>query len=95
MSEADVLAERTRHWALALTAMPSVTGTAGEAEFAGRLMQLLEASPAFSGKDARAAELMMWPPLIAMSSPAGIGATAMRPRPWMALTVPLRALGVM
>jgi hypothetical protein len=48
-----------------------------------------------SGKDARAAVLTMWPPLIATSSPAAIGATAMSPRSWMVLTAPLRALGVM
>ena len=36
-----------------------------------------------SGKDARVAVLTMWPPFIATSSPAAIGATAMSPRPWM------------
>ena len=35
-------------WALALTAIPSVTGTPDEAGFAGRLVELLRASPAFA-----------------------------------------------
>jgi len=37
----------------------------------------------------------MWPPLIATSSSAVIGATATRPRPSMPLAAPLRAFGVM
>ena len=37
-------------WAIALTEIPSVTGTADEAGFAGRLVDLLRASPLFDGR---------------------------------------------
>ena len=42
------LADRTRSWAEALTAIPSVTGSADEASFAGKLEALLRACPAFA-----------------------------------------------
>jgi len=38
------------HWAIALTEIPSVTGTADEAGFAGRLVDLLRASPLFADR---------------------------------------------
>ena len=41
------LAARAEHWALALTRIPSVTGTPDEVGFADRLCGLLRASPAF------------------------------------------------
>ena len=37
-------------WAIALTEIPSVTGTADEAGFAGRLVDLLRASPLFADR---------------------------------------------
>jgi arginine utilization protein RocB len=37
-------------WAIALTEIPSVTGTADEAGFAGRLVDLLRADPMFAGR---------------------------------------------
>lgn len=49
MNNADFLAVRTEHWARTLTAIPSVTGTRDEADFADRLAALLEDSPAFAG----------------------------------------------
>ncbi len=39
----------TRAWALALTAIPSVTGTADEAAFSPRFADMLRASPALAG----------------------------------------------
>ena len=47
MSETDFLASRTEHWARVLTAIPSVTGSQDEADFAGRLVELLRENPAF------------------------------------------------
>ena len=41
-------ADTARAWALALTAIPSVTGTRDEADFAARLADLLRARPAFA-----------------------------------------------
>ncbi len=49
MTDAEFLAARTEHWARTLTAIPSVTGTSGEAEFAPLFAELLKASPAFAG----------------------------------------------
>ena len=37
-------------WAIALTEIPSVTGTADEAGFAGRLVDLLRADPMFADR---------------------------------------------
>ena len=37
-------------WAIALTKIPSVTGTADEAGFAVRLVELLRASPLFANR---------------------------------------------
>jgi arginine utilization protein RocB len=48
MTDMNMLALRAEHWARTLTAMPSVTGTADEARFAGRLAELLAASAAFA-----------------------------------------------
>lgn len=53
MTNADFLAVRTEHWARTLTAIPSVTGTRDEADFADRLAALLEDSPAFAGPGGR------------------------------------------
>lgn len=53
MNNADFLAVRTEHWARTLTAIPSVTGTRDEADFADRLAALLEDSPAFAGPGGR------------------------------------------
>ena len=47
MTGDDFLAVRTKHWARTLTAIPSVTGTRDEADFAGKLAALLRESPAF------------------------------------------------
>lgn len=46
MNTPSPFADATRRWALALTAIPSVTGTADEAACAGRIAELLRASPA-------------------------------------------------
>ncbi|HYD98864.1 MAG TPA: M20/M25/M40 family metallo-hydrolase [Alphaproteobacteria bacterium] len=43
-------AERAAYWAEALTAIPSVTGTADEAAFAEAFAALLRQSPAFAGR---------------------------------------------
>jgi len=48
----DELAARAEHWARALTAIPSVTGSAAEAAFADRLVEMLRHSPAFGGPSA-------------------------------------------
>lgn len=48
MTGNDLLAGRTAHWARTLTAIPSVTGTRDEADFAGKLAALLRESPAFA-----------------------------------------------
>ena len=48
MTGNDLLAVRTEHWARTLTAIPSVTGTRDEADFAGKLAALLRESPAFA-----------------------------------------------
>jgi arginine utilization protein RocB len=53
MTNADFLAVRTEYWARTLTAIPSVTGTRDEADFADRLAALLEDSPAFAGPGGR------------------------------------------
>nr|MBA3446005.1 M20/M25/M40 family metallo-hydrolase [Pseudaminobacter sp.] len=50
MTDADFLAQRTEYWARTLTAIPSITGSADEAEFSHRLVSLLKDSPAFSGR---------------------------------------------
>lgn len=47
MTDENFLAVRTEHWARTLTAIPSVTGSRDEAEFAGRLVALLRGTPAF------------------------------------------------
>lgn len=52
MSNQDFLAERTEHWTRTLTPIPSVTGSADEAEFAGKLADLLRQSPAFAAPGA-------------------------------------------
>jgi len=44
------LSDRTRSWAEALTAIPSVTGSADEASFAAKLEALLRGCPAFAGR---------------------------------------------
>jgi arginine utilization protein RocB len=51
-AERALLGARAEYWARALTAIPSVTGSKDEADFAGTLVELLRASPAFEGKDA-------------------------------------------
>jgi arginine utilization protein RocB len=43
-------ADDARSWALALTAIPSVTGTRDEAEFATRFADMLRARPAFAAR---------------------------------------------
>lgn len=43
-------AAHAAYWAVALTEIPSVTGTADEAGFAERFVELLRASPAFAGR---------------------------------------------
>lgn len=48
MTDSDFLSDRTEHWALTLTAIPSVTGSEDEADFSARLVDLLRASPAFA-----------------------------------------------
>lgn len=48
MTDADFLAARTEYWALALTAIPSVTGSKDEADFSARFVDLLRATPAFA-----------------------------------------------
>ena len=48
MTHDDLLAVRTEHWARILTAIPSVTGSRDEADFAGRLVDLLRGTPAFA-----------------------------------------------
>lgn len=53
MSSDDFLAVRTEHWARTLTAIPSVTGTRDEAEFADRLVALLKGNPAFAAPAGR------------------------------------------
>ena len=50
MSDAEFLAARTEYWARALTAMPSVTGSADEADFSATFAGLLKDSPAFAGR---------------------------------------------
>lgn len=49
----DFLAVRTEHWARTLTAIPSVTGTRDEADFADRLAGLLRETPAFARPTSR------------------------------------------
>lgn len=48
MMNGDFLAARAEFWTRTLTPIPSATGTADEAEFAGRLLELLRGSPAFA-----------------------------------------------
>ncbi|MDP3897649.1 MAG: M20/M25/M40 family metallo-hydrolase [Mesorhizobium sp.] len=53
MTDSDLLAARTEHWALTLTAIASVTGSKDEADFSAKLVDLLRASAAFAqGPDA-------------------------------------------
>jgi len=52
MTSSDSLQARTEHWARTLTAIPSVTGSADEAAFAGKLAALLRECAAFAGDDA-------------------------------------------
>lgn len=47
-SDDDFLASRTEAWARTLTAIPSVTGSRDEADFAEKLVALLRGSPAFA-----------------------------------------------
>jgi hypothetical protein len=47
-----------------------------------------------SGSCRWSAVLMMWPPLTATTAPAGMGSTAIRPRPAIPLVTPLQAFGV-
>ena len=49
----------TRAWALALTAIPSVTGTADEAAFSPRFADMLRASPALAGAAAEVWTLLV------------------------------------
>ena len=48
MFESSELAARTRYWALAMTRIPSVTGSRDEAAFPARLGELIAAEPAFA-----------------------------------------------
>lgn len=47
MNDIALLSDRTEHWTRLLTAIPSVTGSKDEAEFAGKFAALLRQSPAF------------------------------------------------
>src|SRR3954468_25080157 len=49
-SMSALLGTPAARWAIALTEIPSVTGTADEAGFAGRLVDLLRADPMFAGR---------------------------------------------
>lgn len=42
--------ERARYWSLAMTSLPSVSGSAEEAAFPSKLIELLRASPAFADR---------------------------------------------
>ena len=51
MKDIAFLSERTEHWTRLLTAIPSVTGSQDEADFAGKFATLLRQSPAFPKAD--------------------------------------------
>lgn len=50
-AERSVMSERAEYWALAMTELPSVSGSAEEAAFPDKLVALLRDSPAFAGTD--------------------------------------------